>query len=192
MTTVRGFFHGRAYTVGVKKKTLIAAFATALFAGAASAQMTPLLPGGRGNILIGTPTTLPGFMPSPVISPRIQLPSPALTPTTAIVLSPAAITAALPFPVLPMTLPAAVPAYRVTTQRMIAVAPSALRAARLSAASRNDSTEPSRDRLEKLFDGRTTPDQGPALGLPDGPSPIRPGRRINLPEQDLEDEIGAY
>ena len=137
----------------------------------ASAQMTTILPGGRGNLYIGTPMTLPGPVSNIVISPRINLPAP-LTPLFALTLAP--VPAAASIPVLPVSLLGA------------------LREIRFAAPPR---TAPSKDivaareKLENIFDGRRQPSEKNAS---EDLSPVRSGRRHNLPENDLEKEIGAY
>ena len=45
-------------------------------------------------------------------------------------------------------------------------------------------------KLEELFDGRLAPAAKSAVDS--RPAPVRPSRRISLPERDLEAEIGAY
>ena len=62
---------------------------TLILATSASAQMISILPGGRGNLYIGTPTTLPGPLSNISISPRITLPAPLLAPSLSVALAPA-------------------------------------------------------------------------------------------------------
>ncbi|MDD5302588.1 MAG: hypothetical protein PHS14_05700, partial [Elusimicrobia bacterium] len=72
-----------------------------ILATSASAQVISILPGGRGNLYIGTPTTLPGPMSSIAINPRISLPSPLLAPSIALTVSP--VPAPVQVPVIPVT-----------------------------------------------------------------------------------------
>ena len=176
-------------------KTTTCLFALTLtLAASASAQVTSILPGGRGNLYIGTQATLPGPVPNIVISPRINLPAPLLTPTVALNLAPVPMAAAIP--VLPVALPSAVPAIRVTASRENVALPGALQA-RFSAPSKETAQtkevaaarelNEQREQLENLFDGRRAP-----KGTDDEFGPVRSGRHVSLPEHDLESEIGAY
>lgn len=150
---------------------------TLILSTSASAQVTSILPGGRGNLYIGTQATLPGPVPNIVISPRINLPAPLLTPTVALTMAPA---------------PAAV---RVTAARENVALPGAL-AARFSAPSKDAAQakdvsaarelNEQRERMENLFDGRRAAKDEDEFG------PVRSGRHVSLPEHDLESEIGAY
>ncbi len=154
-------------------KTTIVSF-TLLLAGSASAQIVSILPGGRGNIYIGTPTNLPGPLSNIVISPRISLPAPLLTPTVALTLSPVPMASA--FPALPIALPT------------VALPYPALRA-QFAAPAKDGAAKDvvaSREKLENLFDGSKK------NGADDERGPVRSGRHVSLPEHDLENEIGAY
>ncbi|MBI3287886.1 MAG: hypothetical protein HYZ74_00025 [Elusimicrobia bacterium] len=79
----------------MKIKTTLGAILPLLFAVTASAQLK-LIPGGRGNLLIGLPLALPSPVSNPVINPRIELPG-----------FPVQITPATP---IPTTLPSLSPA----------------------------------------------------------------------------------
>ena len=65
---------------------------TLILASSVSAQVISIFPGGRGNLYIGSPMRLPGPTSNIVISPRINLPAPLLTPS------------------IPLSLPSIVPA----------------------------------------------------------------------------------
>ena len=167
-----------------------------VLAGSASAQV--ILPGGRGNIYIGTPTYLPGPVPNIVISPRISLPSPLLAPSVAFVLAPVPMAAAIPvlpvalpsaIPFMPMSLPTVNPGHAEIHQMAIAIQPRALRQISLAAPTADGKVVvPSTEKLEGLFDGR----RQPAEKGEDELGPVRSGRHVSLPEHDLESEIGAY
>lgn len=160
-----------------------------VLAGSASAQVTSILPGGRGNLYIGTGVNLPGPVSNIVISPRINLPAPLLTPTAAFTLPPVPMAAALP--TLPVALPVAVPQQRaiVAERENVTMPYPALRAQFGSASKNADSPKDviaSREKLDNLFDNRKKPATNDDLG------PVRSDRHQSLPEQDLESEIGAY
>jgi hypothetical protein len=172
-----------------------------LLAVSASAQVVTILPGGRGNIYIGTPSNLPGPAANIVISPRISLPAPLLTPAVAMTLAPVPMAAAIP--VLPVALPSAIPlmpialpsplpsdiVYHVAERAM----PRALQAH--FAAPAKDAASPkdviaARERLDNAFDGSKLPNE---TRIPaDERGPVRSDRHHSLPENDLEREIGAY
>ncbi len=174
---------------------------TLILATSASAQMISILPGGRGNLYIGTPTTLPGPMSNITISPRITLPAPLLAPSITVALAPAPVPAQIPVPVLPiLPVTPVVPALPVSVipEHMWNFAmhdnvplpfPSALRA-QLSAPSKDGSAKDaaaSREKLDNVFDGRKLPSE-----KTDDLGPVRSDRHQSLPEHDLESEIGAY
>lgn len=157
--------------------------------GSASAQVTSILPGGRGNLYIGTGVNLPGPVSNIVISPRINLPAPLLTPTVALTLAPVPMAAAIP--VLPVALPTAIPYHSIIAERENVTTPSpALRAqfgaAAKTAAAPKDAVAP-REKLDNLFDGRKN-----EKSVNDDLGPVRSDRHQSLPEHDLESEIGAY
>lgn len=159
-----------------------------VLAGSASAQVVNHLPGGRGNLYIGTGVNLPGPASNIVISPRINLPAPLLTPTVAFTLAPVPMAAALP--TLPVALPIAVPQHAIVAERENVTMPyPSLRAqfgsASKDAAAPKDVVAP-REKLDNLFDGRKKSTVNDDLG------PVRSDRHQSLPEQDLESEIGAY
>ncbi len=160
-----------------------------LLAGSASAQVISILPGGRGNLYIGTGVNLPGPASNIVISPRINLPAPLLTPTVALTLAPVPVAAA--FPVLPVALPVAVPQYAIVAERENVTMPYPALRAQFGAASKEASSPKdaaaSREKLENMFDGRRQPSE-----KNDGLGPVRSDRHQSLPEHDLESEIGAY
>jgi hypothetical protein len=179
-----------------KKTTFLSTFALIL-ATSASAQVTSILPGGRGNILIGTPMNLPGPIPNIVISPRISLPAPLLAPSIALTAAPAPTPAQLPVPVIPVTpnlppLPiSAIPDHMWKLNAHEGVLPYPALRAQLSAPAKDgsakDSTAARGEKLDNLFDGRRKPAE-----KSDDLSPVRSDRHQSLPEQDLESEIGAY
>lgn len=172
---------------------------SSLFAVSASAQMTTILPGGRGNLYIGTPTTLPGPAANIAISPRISLPAPLLSPSIALTLTPVPMTAAIP--VLPMALPSAIPAHVVAlpsplpadiVYHVTLAAPRALQQMHLAAPATGDApakdVAAARENLDKVFDGRKQPAEKGANDF----GAVRSDRHQSLPENDLEKEIGAY
>ena len=164
-----------------------------ILASSASAQMSTILPGGRGNIYIGNAINLPGPSANIVISPRISLPAPLLSPSVALTLAPVPMAAYAVIPVLPIALPAAVPAYRITAQRENIAIPGALIAHFASAPSKDATPAKdaiaSREKLNNLFDGRKQPAEKSPV---DEFGPVRSDRHHSLPENDLEKEIGAY
>ncbi len=164
-----------------------------ILAASASAQVS-ILPGGRGNLYIGNAINLPGPAANVVISPRISLPAPLLSPTVALTLSPAPLagTAVIPaLPVaLPVSLPSALPAMRLNAQSV--AVPAAL-IARFAPAGAKDEAPvkdkiAQREKLDNIFDGR----RQPVKPGEDELGPVRSGRHVSLPENDLEREIGAY
>lgn len=171
------------------KSFLLSTFAVIL-ATSASAQVTSILPGGRGNLYIGTPMNLPGPAANIVISPRINLPAPLLTPVSPMLLAPVPASMMEAALVRPVALPVVVVALdHAAAQRVSAANSNRALRANLSApsAAAKDITPKElpadREKLENLFDGRRQPAEK---------SPVRSDRRQSLPEQDLESEIGAY
>ena len=152
-----------------------------VLAGSASAQVTSILPGGRGNLYIGTGVNLPGPAANIVISPRINLPAPLLTPAVAFTLAPVPMAAALP--ALPVALPVAMPQSAIVAERENVTMPYPALRAQFGSASK-DAVAP-REKLDNLFDGRK-----PVKNASD--DLVRSDRHQSLPEQDLESEIGAY
>ena len=173
------------------KKTTILTVLLALVPAAALAQNITILPGGRGNIFVGTPMTLPSPYTNPVISPRISLPAPLLTPALSVALNPTLIIAAAAveaIPAAPKTLPSAIPSAPIYFP---SVTP-ALGTLSLSAGSTPDKPLPAgtqREKLDEKFDGRKIVEKKDAV---DPRGPFSRGRHVSLPEQDLESEIGAY
>lgn len=175
--------------MNTKMMTLLSTLSLIL-ATSASAQVTSILPGGRGNLYIGTPMNLPGPAANIVISPRINLPAPLLTPVSPMMLAPVPASMMEAALARPVALPVIVtPMSRVTAEREnVAVSNRALRA-QLSAPAQGDAPAApkeiaaEREKLENLFDGRRRPAEK---------SPVRSDRHQSLPEQDLESEIGAY
>lgn len=166
-----------------------------ILAASASAQVS-ILPGGRGNLYIGNGINLPGPAANVVISPRISLPAPLLSPTVALTLAPAPLAGTAVIPVLPVALPVALPAPSAApAQPLIAqsvVIPGALIARFASATAKEDAPVKDkiaqREKLDNLFDGR----RQPVKPGEDEFGPVRSGRHVSLPENDLEREIGAY
>jgi hypothetical protein len=167
---------------------------TLILATSASAQVISILPGGRGNLYIGTPTTLPGPMSSIVISPRITLPAPLLAPSIMVALAPVPVPAQIPVPAIPVapTMPvlpiSAIPEHRwkLASHENVALPYPALRA-QFAAPAQGDSAKDAaaaREKLEGLFDG--------SKDRSEKNSPVRSDRHQSLPEHDLESEIGAY
>jgi len=170
--------------MNTKMMTVVSTLAFVL-ATSASAQVISILPGGRGNLIVGMPTNLPGPIGNAVISPRISLPSPLLTPAFALTPAPVLAAAAVT-PVLPV---AAIPQSRIlAVHENVALPYPALRAQLAAPAKDSASTDAAREKLEDLFDGRRQPSEKNSNGL----SPVRSDRHQSLPENELEREIGAY
>lgn len=165
----------------------------------ASAQVVSNLPGSRGSIYIGSAVNLPGPVTNTVIAPRISLPAPALTPALTILPAPV-VSHEIPLlpateivAIKPLALPAKQPAMPVVLPS--AIPPAAL-TLQLGAASKSEKALPpvtpeqlaQRERLDDLFDGRGADRRERA----DQRGPIRSGRHVSLPENELEREIGAY
>jgi len=184
--------------MNTKMKTLLTTLSLIL-ATSASAQVTSILPGGRGNIYIGTGVNLPGPVPTIVISPRIGLPAPLLAPSIVLAAAPAPtpaqtpVPAQIPNPIIPVIAPtmpslpiSAIPEHMWKLNAHEGVLPYPALRAQLSAPAKNDAPKDKaaeRDALDNLFDGRRQPAEK---------SPVRSDRHQSLPEQDLESEIGAY
>lgn len=161
-----------------------------ILATSASAQVTSILPGGRGNLYIGSPMNLPGPAANIGISPRINLPAPLLTPVLPLMLAPVPASMMEAAPALPVALPVVVvPMARAAAQREHAASSNRALRANLSAPAQGDAPvapkeiAADREKLENIFDGRRRPAEK---------SPVRSDRHQSLPEQDLESEIGAY
>jgi hypothetical protein len=188
-----------SYTVRAMNTKMMTFVSTLILvlAGSASAQTISILPGGRGGLYIpSTPSTVPGPLGN---IPRLYLPGPLLTPAVALTLAPIPGIAIPMLPLNPM-MPAheILPAPRAVPLPLPRISPNmpiqyaALHGAMLAAPSKeaaapSASATPSQAKLEKLFDGRT-----PAEKAEDDLGPVRPGRHMSLPENDLEKEIGAY
>lgn len=181
-----------------KKMMTLGSTLALILATSASAQMISILPGGRGNLYIGTPTTLPGPAGNLVISPRINLPSPLLAPSVAMTLAPAPVPAAVPvLPVTPVVVIPALPVsvlpehmWNLSAHENVPLPYPALRV-KLAAPAKDGSaaqdpkaSRESRENLDNIFDGRKP--------LEKSDSPVRSDRHQSLPEHDLESEIGAY
>ena len=175
--------------MNTKMKTFLLSTFAVILATSASAQVTSILPGGRGNLYIGTPMNLPGPAANIVISPRINLPALLLTPVSPLMLAPVPASMMEAAPVRPLALPVVVvPMARAAAEREnVASSNRALRA-KLSAPVQGDAPKEiaaDREKLENLFDGRRQPAEK-------SDSVVRSDRHQSLPEQDLESEIGAY
>jgi len=177
-----------------KMMTLGSTFALIL-ATSASAQVISILPGGRGNLFVGTPANLPGPLAGVVITPMLTLSASALTPVLA--QAPAPVPAQIPSPAIPV-IPAmpsfpALPMSKIpehmwnlSAHGSVALPYAALRA-NLSAPAKDAAAQQpanSRENLDNLFDGNKERSEKS--------SPVRSDRHQSLPEQDLESEIGAY
>ncbi len=187
-----GVFPAGAYTVYAMNKTILALL---VLSSPASAQVASQLPGGRGSLYIGSAISLPGPAAGVVINPRISLPAPLLTPAIAVFPAPASIPA-LPVSEVaakPLALPAA---HAATALALPSAIPPAALTLQLGAASTGDSAPVTkeqlaqRERLDGLFDGARLP--ADRRERADERGPIRSGRHVSLPENDLEREIGAY
>jgi hypothetical protein len=183
-------------------KTTFFATLSLILATSASAQVTSILPGGRGNLYIGTGVNLPGPVPNITISPRISLPAPLLAPSIVLVAAPAPTPAQTPIqipnPVMPAITPnipalpiSAIPEHMWKLNSHESVLPYPALRAQLSAPAKDgspkDSTAARGEKLDNLFDGRRKPAE-----KSDDLAPVRSDRHQSLPEQDLESEIGAY
>lgn len=157
-------------------KTAAGALLPVLFAGAAAAQMTTYIPVQSVRVTI----PLVGFVPCPLnrdVTPMLPVP---MSGRFSII------------PILPGT-PIAVP-YRETPVMPLSPLPKALRSPMLAAVAKAyvptkdaapvKNADGARAKLDEMFDGMRSLE--PARGV------VTPERRIGLPEQDLEKEIGAY
>lgn len=178
------------------KNTMKAVLSTLplILAVSASAQVISILPGGRGNLFVGTPASLPGPLAGVTITPMLSAPS--LTPALAPVLSAPAPVAQIPAPILPAipSMPSIpnLPVSRLPDHIWNLSAhdnvpmPFPALAVKLAAPAKDGSAQEqpknSRENLDNLFDGRDAEKK----------SPVRSDRHQSLPEQDLESEIGAY
>ena len=140
-----------------------------LLAGSANAQYRPIaLPfPGANNPVISLPKSLPSPLSGPLAGTPISLPTPTITPS----LSLAAV--ALPAAAIPSATIPAVPARRVLPTISVQFAESAGRKEEPKKAVDQDAEK---DRLDHIFDGEQAPQ--------------RPGRRINIPEREMEEELG--
>ena len=158
------------------RKAVTGTLLPVLFAGAAAAQMTAYAPVHSVRVTI----PLVGIVPCPLnrdVTPMLPVPAYGR------------------FSIIPV-LPGApiMPAQRELPVMPISVRPNALRSPLLAAAAvayvPGKNVAPAKDervaraKLDELFDG--VRDLEPAKGV------VTPERRIGLPEQDLEREIGAY
>jgi len=152
------------------KKTL-AILSLALLAGAASAQMTPILPGGRSNPIASLPKILPNPLTGPYAGLPMNLPRPSVTPSIQVVLAPPA-----PAPVF---LPApAIESAPISIKHALPGLVSRFSALREEPKTKISADE-EEDALGRIFDGETP-----------RKSPSRPGQRINIPESELERDLG--
>lgn len=166
-----------------------------ILAASASAQVISILPGGRGSLSIGAPTTLSGPLGGIAISPRINLSAPLLSPSIALTPAPVPMLMAAAVSVLPLSpampaLPVSmIPEHRWNLEvRENAALP--YPALRVQFAAPAKDAAASREKLENLFDGRN---KKPAeKSASDDLDPVRSDRHQSLPERDLESEIGAY
>lgn len=157
----------------IKMMTFVSTL-TLILATSVSAQVISILPGGRGNPYIGTPTTVPNSMSNIVISPRINLPAPLLAPSVAPTLSPVPMAAAIS--IMP-------------TPRIMPIMPIRYSAHRVQLAASTKDVVAAPEKRDDIFDGRKQPD---GKNASDDLDPVRSDRRQSLPENDLEKEIGAY
>lgn len=180
-----------------KLKTVLSTLPLIL-AVSASAQVISILPGGRGNLFVGTPASLPGPLAGVTITPLMT--APLLAPALAVAAAPAPVVAQVPAPVLPAvpsmpsipTLPVSkLPEHMWNLSAHDNVPmPYAALAVKLAAPAKDGSAQQptnsreAQDNLENLFDGRKARNEKS--------SPVRSDRHQSLPEQDLESEIGAY
>lgn len=166
-----------------------------LLAGAASAQVVRGLPGGY-NPHIGAPVTLPGPVVSPSIGMKIELPAPRLNPGLSVSLAPAPAVAVMTvIPVLPMPrIPSRpiVPIIHPTASHENVAHPLApiLPGLRVQLDEAKAKKDWRKDLGDEVFDGRLIPNRRNVVVVPTAPSPVRPSRRVTLPEWDLESEIG--
>ena len=133
-----------------------------LLAGSANAQYRPIaLPfPGANNPVISLPKSLPSPLSGPLAGTPISLPTPTITPS-------------LPAAAIPSATIPAVPARRVLPTISVQFAESAGRKEEPKKAVDQDAEK---DRLDHIFDGEQAPQ--------------RPGRRINIPEREMEEELG--
>ena len=163
-----------------------------LAAATSSAQMAMIRFAAPVNPIAGLPKLLPSPMTGPLAGTGITLPSlvPALTPSMSL-------TAYAPVPALflPMSLPSRegrIPATPAQPSRGGAGNPLHrmmpdvfIRFGEQAAPSKPGA---SKEKLDEAFDGESDPSK-PAVELPRR-RPVSPGRRIGLPEWELERELG--
>lgn len=147
-----------------------------LLAGSANAQYRPIVPSfpGANNPIISLPKSMPSPLSGPLAGTLIQLPTPTVAPSLSL--------SAVSLPV------AAIPAAPITARRenvanpMNRVLPT-ITVRFGETAQRQDQPKDSiqqdkqKDDLDHLFDGEAFPTH-------------RPGRRINIPEREMEQELG--
>jgi len=153
----------------------------AVLAGSAAAQQMTILPGALGATRVHCPG--PVILQPMVLAPKIGH-------------------LAMPIPVLPVNPLLPVPRIMPVAPEIMPMMPArpvlpimpvryaALNAA-LAAPAQAGPAKPDGDgKLGELFDGR--PAEPVKSAVDNRPAPVRPSRRITLPESDLEAEIGAY
>lgn len=145
-----------------------------LLAGSANAQYRAIVPTfpGANNPVISLPKNMPSPLSGPLSGMSIQLPTPTLTPSlslAAVALPVAAIPAA---PITARRENVANPMNRVVPTISVRFGETAERKGEpKNAVEQNDE----KDELDRIFDGEL---------------PTRPGRRINIPEREMEQELG--
>ncbi|HAZ07087.1 MAG TPA: hypothetical protein DCZ01_00885 [Elusimicrobia bacterium] len=145
-----------------------------LLAASAHAQLRPIVPSfpGANNPVVLLPKTLP----SPFTGMTIQLPARSIAP-------------ALDLPAISLPTPAAIIRIHIRADRENVVNPirrivSVVNAQfdeRKEAPRAQAEQDAEKDRLDHLFDGDASPNSQP---------PARSGHRVNLPELELERELG--
>lgn len=144
-----------------------------LLAASAHAQYRPIAPSfpGANNPIINIPKSLPSPLSGPLSGTRIQLPMPTVTPSLQL--------SAISLPVI------AIPAAPITARRENVTNPMSRVLPTITIQLAANKTEPKnaveqadeKNDLDQIFDGETLPAH-------------RPGRRINIPEREMEQELG--
>lgn len=168
---------------------------TALCAGTASSQVTPIRFSAPVNPIAGLPKLLPSPMTGPLVGTGISLPSlvPALTPSMMLsAVAPAVAPAAMPVRLPPpRAMIPAVPAQRAggdVVNPLRRVMPGVVVRFNAPANAPTGSALPDsqKENLDETFDGAPSK---PVVDLPSR-RPVTSGRHISLPEWDLERELG--
>lgn len=160
----------------LSKMTAAGALLPVLFAGAAAAQMTAYAPVQSVRVTI----PLVGFVPCPLnrdVTPMLPVPMSGRFSIIPVLPGTPIMTPRREMPVMPLS-----PLPKALRSPMLAAAAVAYVPAKNVSPAKD--AIGARAKLDEMFDGVLPVE--PARGV------VTPERRIGLPEQDLEKEIGAY